>query len=111
MFDKETVMERVDGDEALFSEILGMFLEDAPIKIEKMQEHLKEEELAGLEFQAHSLKGSASYIGGNAVQKVALDIEAAARNRELDRAVALLGRCEKELAEFKKAVTVGLQDG
>ena len=37
--------------------------------------------------------------------------EVAASNRELDRAATPLGRCEKELAEFKKAVTVGLQDG
>jgi HPt (histidine-containing phosphotransfer) domain-containing protein len=110
VFDKEKVMERLDGDEVLFSEILGMFLDDAPIKIERMQEHLKGEDLAGLELQAHSLKGAASYIGGNALQKVAFEIEVAAKNHELDRASILLGSLEKELVKYKKAVSVpGLQ--
>ena len=109
VFDKETVMERLDGDEALFSEILGMFLEDAPIKVERMQEHLKEKDFAGLEFQAHSLKGAAAYIGGDALQKVAWEMEVAAKNHDLDRAPILLGSLEKELAEFKKAVNADLK--
>ncbi|HYB19346.1 MAG TPA: response regulator, partial [Thermodesulfobacteriota bacterium] len=108
VFDKETIMERLDRDEAFFSKILDMFLEDTPIKIERIQEHLKEKDFAGLEFQAHSLKGAASYIGGNALQKVAWEMEVAAKNHDLDRAPILLGSLEKEFARFKKAVNAAV---
>jgi CheY-like chemotaxis protein/HPt (histidine-containing phosphotransfer) domain-containing protein len=104
VFDRGAVMERMDGDKALFAEILGMFLEDAPIKIEKIQEHLKEEDLTGLEFQAHSLKGAASYFGADALEKVAFEIELAARDRELDRARTLFERIQQEFVRFKRAL-------
>ncbi len=95
VFDKGVLLELFDGDKALFSEVLGAFLKNAPMRIDKMREHLKEKNLAGLQFQAHSLKGAAMNIGGKALQKVSLDIEAAAKNGELDKAeqlVAAIGR-------------------
>ncbi|HYB19359.1 MAG TPA: response regulator, partial [Thermodesulfobacteriota bacterium] len=111
VFDKKMAMERLDGDEAFLRELLGMFLDDAPIQMERMQHHLKEEDFAALERLAHSLKGAAMSIGGIGLQKVALEIEVAGRNHEPDRADVLLGSLEKEFAEFKKAATVALQDG
>ena len=111
VFDKKGALERMGGDEELFKEVSGMFLDDGPNQIERMQQHLRAEDLTALERQAHSLKGAAMYIGGVALQEVALEIEVAARNHEQDRAATLLGRFEKEFVEFKKEVTVGLQDG
>jgi two-component system, sensor histidine kinase and response regulator len=104
VYDHERVMQRVDGDKAFFAEILGMFLEDAPIKIEKIREHLKEGDLAGLELQAHSLKGAASYFGAGVLEKVAFEIELAARDRELDRARTLSESIQQEFVRFKKAL-------
>ncbi len=104
VFDKKMLLELLDGDEPLFREILGMFLKDAPTQINRMQGQLKEEDLAGLELQAHSLKGVALNVGGNALQKAALEIELAARNRELERARGLFEKIQKEFERFKKVV-------
>ena len=103
-FDKTGLLDRLGGDEALFQEILGVFLDDAPNRIEQMQQHLKEEDLAGLELQAHSLKGAAMNIGGKGLQKVAFEIEVAARNRELDRAGELVAEILEEFKRFKKTL-------
>jgi len=111
IFDKEMVMERLDGDETFFRELLGMFLDDVPIQLERMQNQLKEEDFGALERQAHTLKGAAMSLGGMGLQKAALELEVAARNHEPDRASILLGSFEKEFAEFGKAVAAGMQDG
>ena len=78
-----------------------MFLNDAPIQIERMQKHLKEKDLAGLELQAHSLKGAAMNIGGNALQKVALEIELAARNGEVDKTRSLVEQIQREYEKLE----------
>jgi two-component system sensor histidine kinase/response regulator len=101
VFDKRGLLDRLGGDEAFLREILGTFLDDAPKQIERMQRHLKEEDLVGLGLQAHSLKGAAMNIGGNGLQKVAFEIEVAARNRELDRARKLVTEILKEFKSLK----------
>ena len=101
VFDKKAVLEQFSGDETFYREILVMFLKDAPNQIERMQGQLKEEDLAGLEFQAHLLKGGAMNVGGNALQKVAFEIELAARNREVDKARLLVEKIQKEFEKLK----------
>jgi PAS domain S-box-containing protein len=104
IFDKKGALERLGEDEELFTEILGMFLDDAPNQIEQMQKQLEAEDLSGLERQAHSLKGAVMNIGGNALQKVAFAIELAARNGELDKARLLVAKIQKEFEGLKATV-------
>ena len=101
MFDKKGALERLGGDEELFQEISGMFLDDTPNQIERMQKQLKENDLFGLERQAHSLKGAAMSIGGNALQKGALAIELAARNGEVDKARSLVEQIQREYKKLE----------
>ena len=102
VFDKKEALERLGGDEELFQEVSSIFLDDAPKQIEKMQKQLRENDLFGLERQAHSLKGAAMYIGENALQNGALAIELAARNGEVDKVRSLVEQIQKEYEELKK---------
>jgi two-component system sensor histidine kinase/response regulator len=104
LFDKSGLLDRLGGDEVFLREILGMFLDDAPNQIERMQKQLKEGDLSGLELQAHSLKGAAMNIGGNGLQKAAFELEVAARNRELARARGLMAEILKEFKRLKIAL-------
>jgi PAS domain S-box-containing protein len=104
VFDRKALLERVGGDEVFFNEILMTFLNDAPVQIEMMKEYLKGADLPRLEFQAHSLKGAAMNIGGNALQKAAFEVEFAAKNHELDKVVMLLDKVEKEFGKLKSVV-------
>jgi CheY-like chemotaxis protein/HPt (histidine-containing phosphotransfer) domain-containing protein len=104
VFDKSGFLERLGGDESLFRKLLSMFLDDAPMQIEKMQQHLKDEDLAGVQLRAHSLKGVAMSIGGKALQEVASEIEVAARDREPDRARRLFPKLQKEFEKLKHSI-------
>jgi two-component system sensor histidine kinase/response regulator len=104
VFDKSGFLERLGGDESLYRKLLDMFLDDAPIQIEKMQQYLKDEDLAGVQLRAHSLKGVAMSIGGKAMQEVASEIEVAARDRERDRAWALIPKLQVEFERLKHSI-------
>ena len=94
----------MDGDESLFDKLLGMFLNDALIQIDRIQEHLKGEDLAGVRLRAHSLSGAAVNICANALQKAASEVEAAAKDRDLDRSRKLVPILQQEFERFKASV-------
>ncbi|MCX5906750.1 MAG: response regulator [Deltaproteobacteria bacterium] len=102
---REVSRERPPAGKAVFEplvqEILRAFLEDVPARIEKMNQHLEAKNSAGLELEAHSLKGAAANIGGNALQKVAFKAEKAAKNGQLDKLLPLLDKIKKEFERLK----------
>ncbi len=101
VFGREEFLERLGGDEQLFKEILLTFLEDAPVRIERMKQLSESGDLAALERQAHSLKGVAMNISAKALQKATFDAELAARNGEKERASSLAAKVEEEFERLR----------
>ena len=105
VFDQKFLLDRLEGDEELFKEIVKTFLDDAPLQVEKLKQALMEENLNQLEKQAHSLKGAAMNIGGNALQAIAFEVELSGKKGDLKRAQGLIPRLEKEFARLQKALS------
>jgi CheY-like chemotaxis protein/HPt (histidine-containing phosphotransfer) domain-containing protein len=104
VFDKSGFLERLGGDESLFNKLLSMFLDDAPVQIQGIQQYLKDEDLPGVQQRADSLKGVAMIIGGKTLQKVASEIEVAARDREAERVRRLVPNLQKEFEKLKHSI-------
>jgi CheY-like chemotaxis protein len=104
VFDKRTLLDRLEGDEELFQEIVKTFLDDAPLQMENLKQALREENLNQLEKQAHALRGAAMNIGGNALQTVAFALEVSGKNHDLSQARPLVQEVDKELALLQKAL-------
>ncbi len=98
------MLERLEGDEELFQEILKTFLSDAPLQVARLKQALKEENPSQLEKQAHALKGAAMNIGGNALQNVAFSLEVPGKNLDLNQARPLVQELDKEFSVLKKAL-------
>lgn len=79
-------LERVGGDEELLREIAGLFLEDYPSLVSKIQGALAASDAHELERAAHSLKGSVANFGSEAAYQAAFDLEQIGRSRKLDHA-------------------------
>jgi two-component system sensor histidine kinase/response regulator len=105
IFDKKSLLERLDGDEELLKEILRTFLEDTPVRMEEIRLALREKDAAGLELQAHSLKGAAMNISGEGLQSLSGEIEVAGKRSDLAKAGSLVGKLEKEFEKFKSAIS------
>lgn len=87
ILDRTEGLSHMGGDESLYQEIIKIFLEDAPGQIEKIRQGLEQGKAEIVECEAHALKGSAANIGALSLSKTALEIETAAEERHLEKAV------------------------
>jgi len=60
------------GDQALLRELVGIFVDDGPRRLEALREAMKAADVQQLEQVAHSLKGSAANLGAARLQESAL---------------------------------------
>lgn len=104
IYNREEVLERLDGDEELLREVVDLFLEQSRHQIRELQAALAAGEPAQIRHQAHSLKGAAAGLGAQALSHTAAQLELAGKKGELKEVPELLRALEKELERFQQAV-------
>ena len=97
LIDRVSLLERVEGDRELLTEMIHLFQEDAPKLLAAMRDALQRGDMAVLERSAHSLKGAASNLSAKATAAAALQLERDAKNKDAESA-------KKSLAEVERAV-------
>ncbi len=90
IFDREAMLRRVGGKEALVSELIGHFLKDLPMQIEDISKAMADGDFSILERHAHRLKGAAATMCANQAAALADRIQSAAREENLLKADSLL---------------------
>jgi len=80
VFDRVGFMDRLMGDENFAKEILEVFLDDIPKQIESLKRSLEASDAKTVERIAHTIRGAAANVGGQALCEVASAIESACRN-------------------------------
>jgi PAS domain S-box-containing protein len=97
LIDRVSLLERVEGDQELLTEMIHLFQEDAPNLLTAMRDALQRGDMAVLERSAHSLKGAVSNLSAKATAAAALQLEKDAKNKDAEAA-------KKSLAEVERAV-------
>jgi chemotaxis protein histidine kinase CheA len=62
-------------DREVIVEIINIFFEEYPLRIEKMEKNMAELDYKGLAFNAHSLKGVVSNFSAPALVELAREVE------------------------------------
>ena len=108
IFEKDRFLDRLDGDQLLITEIVGMFLEECPRLVQGVSEAVAHVDGPALERAAHKLKGAAADIAAPQAVEVAQSLEQMGRQGNLDHAAVELGTLEDAIAlltpELKKLV-------
>lgn len=102
----------VPHQKSVVPELIGIYLEDAPIIMTSMKEAFERRDLKAIASAAHKLHGSSSLFGAVKVRVLCLQIEKAARVGAMEEIFALMPQvnygvartCEQlleELAAFK----------
>ena len=104
VFDRETALERVNFEEELLDEVTQLFLTDLPNRIAELQSALERGDAKPLEMAAHSLKGSASYVGAARTAAQAFKLETMGRSGDLSRALEEFRQLEREIERLKEAI-------
>jgi HPt (histidine-containing phosphotransfer) domain-containing protein len=98
IFDPAAFERQTGGDAELRAEIIRMFLEDCPVRVQEIRAAVDRNDAPALVATAHALKGSAAYLSASIVRACAADLERAGRERNLDAARALVADLDAAVA-------------
>lgn len=79
---KET-LENLGGDPLLLQELLDFFLEFMPTQLDDLASAVAARDPAGVDLQAHSMKGSAANVGAVQLAALARELEVRAKSGNL----------------------------
>ena len=100
IFDPAAFERQTGGDAALRAEIIQMFLEDCPGRVEEIRAAVTRGDAPALVSSAHALKGSAAYLSASIVRARAADLERLGREQRMSDAPAMLARLDAAVAEL-----------
>jgi HPt (histidine-containing phosphotransfer) domain-containing protein len=108
-FDFFVALSHVGGDRALLDELLDIFAEDAPVRMDTIRSAIAGGDVQVLMREAHTLKGVLKVLGAAAAAGLARDLEKLASHGDLSGArevcAALdrsMGRLTQELLASKR---------
>ncbi len=105
IFNKQTLVDRLLGDEELAVDVVEAFLEDIPKQIAALQSALESGDARLVQRKAHLIKGAAGNVGALALHGISLETEQAGADSNLDRAATLVAEVESQFAVLKDTLT------
>lgn len=108
----QAALERLEewGGKKLSHEIVRLFLENGPVRMDQIRVAMKVEDLDSPERGAHSLKSSAANVGARHVRRLADEVELAASDSDLKRVRDLIPNLEQAYAEAALELEVIVKD-
>ncbi|MGB8886651.1 MAG: Hpt domain-containing protein [Candidatus Korobacteraceae bacterium] len=103
-WDRAAALHRLDGDEPLLEELIGVFFQDYPTVSERLSQALLCGDLDSACETAHSLKGSLVYIGFSDAADLALEIEKASRAKDSAGAQQAAAALRTEIATVQQVL-------
>ncbi len=97
VFNKEAFYLHLGGDVELGAEILAVYLEDAPKRVQSLIDALNKEDQNGTVKFAHALKGISATIRAERIAFLSERAEKAARKGELGKVKDILSDIREEL--------------
>jgi PAS domain S-box-containing protein len=104
LIERVSLMERVEGDQELLTEMIHLFQEDAPNLLAAMRDALQRGDMVVLERSAHSLKGAAGNLSAKSTAAAALQLETNAKNRDTASARGSLVEVERAVKQLLPAL-------
>ncbi len=84
VINREELLRRVDRDYELLEELFSVFIEDWPIQLKDIEEAINHSDFGRLKISAHRLKGSLGNLAANEAYNLAMKMEIAASQSELE---------------------------
>lgn len=95
-------LERIGGDPEFLQELLGIYSEEFLLRAKELRSAVSGKSFSAIQDLGHTLKGSSANLSLPGLQKAALDLEMAGRDKDLQKAKDSLASLEKEFERLKK---------
>jgi CheY-like chemotaxis protein len=86
--DRMTILERMNGDEALVSDVIRLFLDDCPARLRAIKAAVDARDGEAIRIEAHGLKGAAGNLSATGLFDAAQTLERIGAEARLDAASA-----------------------
>jgi signal transduction histidine kinase/CheY-like chemotaxis protein len=80
---------QMEGTEDLLTQVIGFYLKEAPVQLEKLQKALLGKDAPSVSSIAHSLKSSSANLGATSLASKLKEMEEKGRNQDLTKAFEL----------------------
>jgi len=100
VLDVAALERQTGGDTSLRNEIVRMFLEDCPLRVDAIAASIAAADAAALASSSHTLKGSAAYLKAGTVRECAAELERCARDARLADAPAAFERLRAAVGDL-----------
>ena len=100
-FDFYSALDSIDGDRGLFEELIGLFLDDYPLRLEEIEAALEQGDTKAIESAAHTLKGAAGSLGLRSISERAVQLESDSKTENFPQARKTLDSLTAELEKLR----------
>jgi HPt (histidine-containing phosphotransfer) domain-containing protein len=104
ILDVDGTLARFGGDQKLFQDIIGFFVEDAPPLLDELRSSVALEDCAAIRAKAHALKGLAAGCGGIRAAQAAQRVETAGADGDLENIESQMESVESEFEQLRRAI-------
>ncbi|MGV8119338.1 MAG: Hpt domain-containing protein [Candidatus Xenobiia bacterium LiM19] len=102
VFDRDSLLERMGGDERFVREVINIFLMDAPLQMSAIKASIEKKDIEGICTYAHTLKGAAANVDALTMREICFNIESDARQGITDNVEIMLESLLQEYERFKE---------
>jgi len=106
VFDRTTLLKRLMDDQELYTTITKIFLTDFPRQFSLFSGFLKSGDHAGIERQAHSIKGASATVCAPVMRDIAAEMEKLARKGDMDRVAEKMPALKEAFSEVQRLMSV-----
>ena len=110
-FEPQEALARVEGDLALFAELVQLFRDDLPKRLAELRRCVDGGDAPGLERAAHTLKGSVNSFGGGSVVEALAALENLARGGAIASATSRVQEIARDVLQFERDLVRFCADG
>ncbi|VTR98761.1 multi-sensor hybrid histidine kinase : Histidine kinase OS=Singulisphaera acidiphila (strain ATCC BAA-1392 / DSM 18658 / VKM B-2454 / MOB10) GN=Sinac_7402 PE=4 SV=1: PAS_3: HisKA: HATPase_c: Response_reg: Response_reg: Hpt [Gemmata massiliana] len=104
-FDRAAALERLGGDEELFTEVAELFCADSQKFLDELQNAVTRGDAATVQRAAHGLKGASGYVGGTGTAEAAAVLEKIGASGDLAAAPGALTALSHEVVRLAAALS------
>ena len=105
IFDRASILKRLDGDEELFQDIISDFLKDIPELSETLKMAINQKDFKTISFIAFTIKEGAVDISSEPIVQICDQLESAGKEQNIESVQALYESLQSLIKQLKKAVS------
>jgi CheY-like chemotaxis protein/HPt (histidine-containing phosphotransfer) domain-containing protein len=107
VLDRAALLDTLNGDEELWNEILGLFLNEVSEQLPMLKQAIEANDAALVQRHAHLIGGGAANVGAGRMRECAARLEGSGRAQQPEGAMDTLGELEEEFERVRRALGKG----